>query len=60
MSLVVMFWVCVFQSGFGTVGVQSMESGCCVFRVGAELTDAVWNESCESEDSMTMSCLKVV
>ena len=37
-----------------------MGSEFCAFRVGAELTEAVWKESCESEDNMTMSCQNVV
>ena len=37
-----------------------MGSECCAFRVGAELTEAVWSESCESEDNMTMSFPNVV
>ena len=37
-----------------------MGSECCAFRVGAELTEAVWKESCESEDNMTMSRPSVV
>ena len=37
-----------------------MGSGGCAFRVGTELKDAVWKESCESEDSMILSCPNVV
>ena len=58
--LVVAFWVFVVRSGSSASGIQSMGSECCAFRVGAELTEAVWKESCESEDNMTMSCPNVV
>ena len=37
-----------------------MGSEGCAFRVGAELTEAVWKDSCESEDNMIMSCPNVV
>ena len=47
------------RSGSSGSGVQSMGSEGCAFRVGAELTEAVWKQSCESEDSMIMSCPNV-